>query len=528
MAFFRLQKRVLLLGNEGICLFGPTFASGIGHETSIAWDSPDFNQKLVAALTAKNRGNPVLIIFDGADQAYRKEENIPKLSVFDRPRFIKRKLEQAFPSYPIRASFEVPAVQQKGGPKAAPSYLFVAIPETDNIDKVSAALLEAGVPVAGFGLLPAESAGLVTALANKLFIRKGGKSRWAVLITQNETGGLRQVVVKDGRLALTRMTPTSEGGLQGEGWAEEVLREFKATLTYLARFGYTADEGLDVIIICGENEKRLLDQKQLPATNFQCLKVPEALQTIGASGKPSGEMNFGDMLHAAWASKKSSLAVPISVPSIYNVMMPRLVARMASVAMKISILLLIGLSVSSYISYAPIQQSIVEKQAQKVTLDGEYKKAAEALEALPVKPVVVRSALAVKQTLDDDSISLTPTLNLLHKALDSDIKLRELSFERVSASAAKGGKGTRDNLKVIFRFTLLGNLPLEQKVARAEKIAATMKLAFTGYDVKISSQFGRLSRTGRFSGTAGESDKPNAAADSAENFAEIEMQGAPL
>ena len=161
------------------------------------------------------------------------------------------------------------------------SYLFVAIPETDNIDRVSAAMLEAGVPIAGFGLLPAESAGLVTLLSDRLFAGKGRKSHWAVLIGQHEAGGLRQVIVKDGRLALTRMTPPSEGGLQGPGWVEGVIHEFKATLTYITRFGYSADDGLDVIVVCGDAEKKIFDQKTLPVTNFQCLETADALSVVG-------------------------------------------------------------------------------------------------------------------------------------------------------------------------------------------------------------------------------------------------------
>jgi hypothetical protein len=542
MAFFRSKKRVLLLGNEGITLFGPAADAGIEREFSISWESPDFSRKLTEALTRQHQDKPVLMLFDGADQAYRKEENIPKLSFFDRPRYIRRKLEQAFPSYPIRASFEIAAPHYKGAPKASPSYLFVAIPETDNIDKAAAALLEAGVPVAGFGLLPAESAGLVTALAGKLFAKKGQKSRWSVLIGQHEAGGLRQVIVKDGRLALTRMTPTSEGALQGEEWVEEAIREFKASLTYIARFGYTADEGLDVIVICGDAEKKFFDQKQLPATNFQCLKAAEALQAIGSRGKSLGEINFGDIVHAAWASKKPFLAVPVKVPSIYNVMMPRLLSRTASRVMAFSLLLLVGLSFNFYIEYSPIQESIVEKQSQKATLELEYGKESKALESLPAKPVLVKNTLAVKKTLDDGNINMTPTLNLLRKALDSDsdIKLEELAFEHIppgdkkpdargaaAARNAPGAGGNRDSIKIVFRFKLAGTLPLEQKVARTEKIAETMKLAFTGYDVKINSQFGKMSRTGKFEGTAGDVGRA-AAADGAENFAEIEMQGAPL
>jgi hypothetical protein len=232
MAFGVARKRVLVVGGEGVTLFGPT-SRGIEREAALSWEVPNFDQQLEEALTEQNRSDPVLILFDGADQTYRKEENIPKLSVLDRSRFIQRKLEQTFPSYPVRASVQVKP------PGERPFYLFAALPETDRLDSIAADMLEAGVQLSGFGLLPAESVGLVQALAAKVF-NEDRPSRWAVLISQHETGGLRQVVVKNGNLALTRITPTSEAGVHGPGWADEVMREFRGTLSYIARFGYMA------------------------------------------------------------------------------------------------------------------------------------------------------------------------------------------------------------------------------------------------------------------------------------------------
>src|SRR5471032_3056619 len=114
MASFSANHRVLLVGGEGVVLFAPS-GRGIEREMSIAWDVPNFDQQLTGALSAKNKSKSVFVLFDGADQAYRKEDGIPKLSPFDRPKFIKRKLELAFPSYPIRAALEIKP--PKGAPK---------------------------------------------------------------------------------------------------------------------------------------------------------------------------------------------------------------------------------------------------------------------------------------------------------------------------------------------------------------------------------------------------------------------------
>lgn len=528
MALGIARKRVLVVGGEGVTLFGPT-VRGIEREAALSWDVPNFDQQLEEALTEQNRGDSVLVLFDGADQTYRKEENIPKLSFFDRERFIKRKLEQSFPSYPVRASMHIkPAGEQ-------PFYLFVALPETDRIDNIAADMLEAGVQLSGFGLLPAESVGLVKALAGKVF-NDGKPSRWAVLISQHETGGLRQVVVKNGNLALTRITPTSDAGVHGPGWADEVVREFRATLTYIARFGYTAEEGLDVIVVCSSIEKQFFSDKSLPVTNFQCLTPAEALAAIGSKGVSLGETNFGDVLHAAWVAKKHGLAVPVVVPSLQRIMVPRKMARIASGLLAVALIAL-GFFVSTqYSDYISTKNETMQSQRQKELLDQEYAQDAKVFDAYPVKPQVIRSVLAVKQLVTDNSVNITPTLNALRAALDNDIKLTNLSFSHEAPALlgeerkpvrppAPGAAKDRGKVTLQFKFNLIGNLDLEHKVQRAEAIQKVLQQKFPAYSVRIVSQFGNVTSTGGFKGEAGAVQ--NAGVPQEDN-AEIEMTGPPL
>lgn len=540
------RKRILLAGNEGIALYGPTAGNGVEREISIAWEVPNFNQQLTNALSRQNPGAPVLILFD-ADHAYRKGDDIPKLNFFDKPLFIKRKLDQAFPNYPVRASFEIAAAKKPGGEKPPSSYLFAAISETDRIDRLAKSILDAGVPVAGLGLLPIESEGLVMTLSRKLFGHKGKDSRWVVLIGQHETGGLRQVVVKDGHLALTRMTPVSEAGAQGEGWVEEVMREFKATLTYIARFGYTPAEGLDVIVIGGEAEKRFFEvQKFLPGSNFQCVKISDALEMVGAKGKNLGDTNFGDAVHAAWASQKKFLSAPVQVDSIRRIMLPRLGAHIGGILMFLSLIGLMGFVFSVHQDYLPLKEQVEQRQGQKKFLTLEYEQESKVFEAFPVKPAFIRQALAVNDYLENNQVNTTPIFHLLRNSLDDDVKVEDLKFEykppvlrevpAVNRSAPPpkpvdpNAPPDRGTVVVDLRFSLKGNLTLEQRVARAERLVQKMTGIFTaykpGYTVRVSSQFGNVSGTGSFSGAFGKSPE-ELAASRADMYAGIQIQGPP-
>jgi hypothetical protein len=512
MASFKANRRVLLVGGEGVVLYAPS-GKGIARETAIAWDVPGFDEQLADVLADKNSGKSVVVLFDGADQAYRKEENIPKLSPFDRPRFVKRKLELAFPSYPIRAALEIKPKKKKGAraPAVPPSYLFVALPETDNLDRVGKALFESGAPVAGFGLLPVESVGLVAEIAQKTFPAAARPSRWAVLIGQHETGGLRQVVVKDGNLGLSRLTPPTEAGTSGAGWVEEVMRSFKETMAYITRLGYTADDGLDVVVVCGDIEKQFFDRQAIAASNFKCLNPGEALALIGVKAFGLNKTNFADALHAAWAGGKRALAMPVRVPSIHRVMAPRLAARLATGVLVLAAVGLGYFAVDDYQSYLTTRDELAGKQNQLQMMQREYEQESQAFDKLPVKPALITGVLDIKKALEVGTLDTGPLFNKLKDALGGDIRLENLSVEHTPPGgffgtpmgAPAAGAGEHGRVKMTFRFMLPEGLPLEQKVSRAEALQKDLQKAFASWDVKITAQFGRISRTGAFQGVVG-------------------------
>lgn len=538
MGMFGLNRRVLLVGSEGVALFKARARGGVQREGAIAWEVPSFEQRLTDLLSQGKKSLPVMIIFDGADQTYRKEENIPKMSFFDRPRFVKRKLELAFPSYPIRASLEIDPrknkkMRQSG---ALPSYLFVALPETDHLDTVSRAILESGASIAGFGLLPLESVSLAAELSTTLFGKEGAYSRWTVLMSQHETGGLRQVVVKDGNLALTRLTPVAEGGASGAGWVDDVMRELRATLTYISRFGYNPAEGLDVIVIGGDVEKQLFDIKDMPIANFACVSLTSALQAIDAKPSTQERTSFADALHAAWIGRKPSLVLPVSVPSIRDIMAPRLAAR-AVIAVLVATI--IGASIylfNDYQRYLSQKEEAANKQIRRESMQREYDQEAKVFDTLPMKPDVVARALNIKTTLVKNTFNPAPFLTKLRQALGSDVVLDHLRFQHTpdvvlqenaaGAFSPIGPNGVpldRGNVQINFRFTLPVAMPLEQKVQRAEAIQRDLAAAFAGYEVVILSQFGKVSPTGNFTGGVGSGAPPPA--QDANDYAEFQIKG---
>jgi hypothetical protein len=352
---------------------------------------------------------------------------------------------------------------------------------------------------------------------------------------------LRQVVVKDGNLALTRLTPMSDAGLAGAGWAEEVVREFKATLTYISRFGYNVDDGLDVLVVGGDVEKQFFNEKEIGATNFRCLSVTEALAAIGSKSFGLEKSNYADALHAAWVSKKNTLRLPIRVPSIHKIMAPRLAARAGGTLMLLAAAGLAYFSFTSYQEYRVVQEDIMQRQNQKMMLEREYAEESKIFDALPVKPQLIKSAIAIKKTLETNTIDLPKSLRTLKGALGSDIILSELFLEHQPAAGLgltattpdavlppltlPDGTVDRGKLRIVFKFALPNNMQLEQKVTRAEQLQKDLQAAFPGYEVDIVSQFGKVDREGKFEAELG---GPAAQSSSLQDMAEFRLEGPPL
>ncbi|PZP55437.1 MAG: hypothetical protein DI586_06835, partial [Micavibrio aeruginosavorus] len=199
----------MLLTDDSLCIFRVSSRS-VTLTHNIGWRTPDFELNVADALNKEAGTGSIYILNDTVEQHYRKEK-IGKLNPVDKKSIIGRRLNMAFPSYPTRAYAELKDKKKKSADKEA-LYLFSAVPSTDSLRKLLEAIKKSDSVVANYCLLPVESVELVEKLASKIAkeTRRAEKSTWSLLIGQHHGGGLRQVVVKNGQIALTRITPVSQ------------------------------------------------------------------------------------------------------------------------------------------------------------------------------------------------------------------------------------------------------------------------------------------------------------------------------
>lgn len=334
-SFLIPSRCVLLIGDEALAVYDVT-PRRTRLVQSIPWQDGDL-EDIVAGLIRKDcNGKPVLVLNDMTDQHFKGGQRLPKVGPFDKASVLQRRLQVAFPSYPIRGGLQI---KDGGGKKTAASgvYLFAAVPMSDAVARTIDAVRKSMAPVAGFCLLPTESADMAKKLADVLGKQHRRKAQWSVLIGQHRSGGLRQVIVRNGQLAMTRMTPIVSKDAEYKTWAQEVLQEFKATISYLSRFGYSAEDGTELIVLAGKEYGEALYERLDVPCEFSCMTTSEAARMLGFSLGVQEDMRSADALHAAWAGRKTRFLLPLDAPDLERIHRPRQVATMAIVLLLLSV-----------------------------------------------------------------------------------------------------------------------------------------------------------------------------------------------
>ena len=190
MALLGNNRTILLMSDEALYIYAHTPRTTRMVE-AVPWDAEDFERNIARIITKDCGGKPVLILNDMVEQHYRKERVIKTgVGVMDRAGMLKRKIAIAFPSYPVRAALQLKEkVSKKEAKLAADIYIFAAVPDTKQFQRVIGAAKSTTASISGFCLLPVESSDMVRALGAALTEKGRQPSKWTLFIGQHKNGG---------------------------------------------------------------------------------------------------------------------------------------------------------------------------------------------------------------------------------------------------------------------------------------------------------------------------------------------------
>ncbi len=426
---------------------------------------------------------PLNIIVDTLDQYYRREV-LPKVNPFDRAKIERRKLEFIYPNFDIRGA--IPLKPVPGRAQEAP-YLLVALAPTPELNSILDFLAELQFSLRDIALLPLELLPFMAKMSEQLLEHQSeSNSRWRLLLARNETGGMRQIISRDGELALTRLTPLRRDISDMDNETQLLAEEINASLGYLARLGFDAKDGLDVIILGDHPVAEALRQRGLPLRHVLDLTPAQAAKKLklGACHGPYADDFF------ALALSRHTLELPLLPPKIAERQKRR--TRIRTFLLGAA---LITASLSFYFTQNVAQifqrdAEIALAQAQIIVLQSQLDGLETSLGVYPVKAPQIAAVLDIYK-----HIQTLPTNPLKHwqqitANLPRNLRLNAYSWRNLLDTNTTVTASATVAEQSIARLTL--DLRLQdnatQSIVAVNQLQATLKNALPNTNISITKQ----------------------------------------
>lgn len=318
---FSGRQIVGIVGNEGAVFVRLSGRQVLDHRY-VPTPDPD-GADAVQDLLAQDRKAPVTLLIDVLEQHYR-ETSIPKLNWFDRRKLIKRKLDQAYgedhlTSYLPLARRTAGEVASQGESAAAQRYVLIGVPDSDELDAWMDIVAGAGNPLSAVTLLPVEGVDLVRKLAAGDDDKSGSAPAWQILITRQRASGFRQIILHNGQLVFTRLTPNIEPDAPVDEIVENIEAEFRSTLSYLRRLSFTDADHLQLTIVDEAEVCAQIDHRRMRVRDARAITPAEAAESLGLNvydGEDADGVAFADLLIAAWFAGQGRVRLNLTTPQL--------------------------------------------------------------------------------------------------------------------------------------------------------------------------------------------------------------------
>jgi len=526
VAFSSSTRSVLIIGDEGLQVYSAGRMS-TKHVEFIAWDTENFKDVLKHTLAKKCGKKPVVILNDMVEQHYRKER-IPKVNIADRANIIKSRLNFAFPNNQIRAALKLNKKNNiSADGKPGHPYLFAAVPKTEFFNQTFNAVIESGSKLVGFYLLPVEGVGLIEDLSKKANKGNKIKSVWTIFLGQQQNGGLRQIVTRNGELALTRMTPIVDTDIEPALWSRELSEELKATMSYLARFGYKKTDGLDIFIVANGGANETLQQYIDIDADLRIMTSTDIARMLSLKIGVPPDLRYTDPLYAAYLGKRSKFLLPMQSKAIEDVTRPRKIAGIVALGLLLCVGYVGFLLFQTWQQKIVLDDSLAVTQQQLINQKQQFDTQVENTKALGFDFKMVDAALENYYQIKQEKIDPLPLMTEIGRSLGIDLTIDKIEMRPVDFKKPRDPYAYIDPndppkkeqiLKTVLTLSFPRKITPEQGVQQVNSFAQRLETNLPNYDVKIIKQVADLSYTGNVTG-GNDAQNP----EEEDYFAEIEI-----
>lgn len=401
----RNKRYVLVIGDEAVVL---VLFSGTQHigEWSVNAD-PDIGAAEILDALDQNRSVPISVLIDAFEQHFR-EEKVPKVNVLDQAKVVRRHLQAAYPGNNLEG-----AIPQGQDPDGNRYWLFMAVPPTSQVEQWLSILEDAGRPAAGVHSLPLESLEMLDALTPAEHL---GGVRWKMLFSFDLAGGLRQIISKQGRMVVTRLTPPPAADSPIEP-AMTVMRDFAQTLTYIKRLGYQKGDQLDVVMLANGPLADHLREQTWDAHSTTVLSPYEAAIKLGIARAVPEHKLCADTLHAGLLAGRRKPRMSLRWANAPAIEWRRLILMHGGTAALIATVLLFAGAGFLGMQALDLVEEMDTQQANLATAERRLNDEMARQETLPYTPTQMRETLALGNTLTEGDIAPLPLLQIIDRTL---------------------------------------------------------------------------------------------------------------
>jgi hypothetical protein len=513
------SEYVLNIGDDNVVL--TRIVDGKVANAWLASPDPALAHEELGEALAEDPKCKISVLIDTLDQTFREEE-IPKVGILDRRKVLGRHVNMAFPGANLRGARLVDTTANK-----TLLYQFSAIPMEGRllgwVEFVDSLSNDRG----GYFAIAAENVDIIGALAPKDAPPVENGNHWRHLIGVNATGGLRQIIEKNGRLCLTRLTQAPPPETPPDEFADMISRDFKATITYIRRLGYTVGDALDLVILTSQDNKAPLDALNWEGARSVSIYTPaEAAASLNLGSIGREDQAFCDVLHAAYFSSKPKTVMPLSrAATIGDIKddLRELAFLVAPYAAGLLVALLVGWTGwTGYDLYTNSTEN-TQLEAQLAQLQRALTAEDAALHNLPHQADLMRNVIGVNDAMEEGHIDLSPVLHNIADALESDAVVLSLKFTSAAAAAAGGRVVDKDSYTVVVRMRLADViLKAEEAVQVSRKLLQRMTDKFgKGFKVEMVAEPGSSQANSAVTGNllgAGASDSQSEGISAKEHF----------
>lgn len=533
------SRFVLLIGDEGAILLlveGNTVIRRLFAASS--------EKDSVAAFTELLNSfpkTPVYCLVDMIDQSYVRH-TLPPVTAIGLRKIIQRRLERDFPRDDIKGSIVIG--REKTGRKDW-HVMLISLAYNNQLKKWLDFILDRPNRLMGIYLLPVECEQIIAKISNALFPENAKKqkasktlkgapsapagepqeAKWKMLVSHNKVGGVRQVILKEGKLIFTRLAQAGADG-NAELVAGNIEQEMLNTVEYLKRLGFNEKAGLDIFVITSQDIRESLSRQRLPVRELKILTPFEVAELLDLQQAALSGDRYGDVVLAATFGMMPKPRLRLSLPiadKLEMLFMGRMAARIGGAMLS---LLFLGVTIYNAIEYFYKAEAVEDYTRKTTSKQRELEEFQAQMKTLPSDINEINDVVTINTLITSGQENPLDLVERIYPKLDDRFLLHALEW-KYSRAIKSAEPPTEPPFKIRFEVELgyAGGGWKNFIVESNEKVNSITDL-FPGYQVKRSFLPGEVGDEDSISlSISGESEDPSAAKSGDKYTLSVELSG---